>query len=168
MGPMAVELILGIVSLTVGLSGLIYGLVRSFAGKPAARFSVKTPRGTVIFELCKDLSEQERTSLIEKLKQINAAPTAPDKPPTSSKTGFVIADFFLWVVPSIIALAFVSVFLYLILKNQHDPNYTVPKDLKAAMVLILIYFFGMGGSRAAKKGTPLSMEELTGILNQTK
>jgi hypothetical protein len=169
MGPRVDDLMLGIVSFVVGLSGLIYGLVRSFAGKPAARFTVKTPRGIVTFELRRDLSEQQRGKLIDELKHINAAPTAHQhKPPPSSKPGFVVSDLLFWVVPSLMALGFATVYLGLIWEKRDDPNYQVPESLQNTLAVILGYFFGSAANNVANRGKPLSFEEAAAIFKQGK
>ncbi|MGA2939222.1 MAG: hypothetical protein ABSF52_19290 [Syntrophobacteraceae bacterium] len=64
--------------------------------------------------------------------------------------GHVAVEALLLIVPGIIALMFAGTFVYLLIANQGDPNYSTPKELTAAMTTIIGYYFGIGASHAIR------------------
>ncbi len=70
--------------------------------------------------------------------------------PLNNLKGYVTAEALLVIVPGIIALLFAGTFVYLLIANQGNPNYSTPTELSAAMTTIIGYYFGIGTSKAIR------------------
>ena len=71
-------------------------------------------------------------------------------PVNKNLSGYVAVEALLLIVPGIIALMFAGTFVYLLIANQENPNYSTPKELTAAMTTIIGYYFGIGTSSAIR------------------
>jgi hypothetical protein len=81
--------------------------------------------------------------------------------------GYAGVEALLLIVPGIIALLFAGTFVYLLIHNQGNPNYSTPKELGAAMTTIIGYYFGVGAASAINKSKAISVDELNQLLSQS-
>jgi hypothetical protein len=117
------------------------------------------------YELPPDIPKEDLDRLIEKISSDSEIViTKPKKNTLTDDAGIVLIDFFLFIVPAIIALLFAGTFAYLLIAHQNNPDYATPKELSAAMTTIIGYFFGVGATTAANKGKTLTMEEIRGMI----
>jgi hypothetical protein len=112
-----------------------------------------------------DIPMEDLKKLIERLNQIDNIETALSSPKPKDQAGFVVSDFFLYLVPGFIALLFAGTFVYLLVLNRQNPNYATPKELSSAMTMIIGYFFGVGVSSVANKSKSLNMEEIKKLIS---
>jgi len=154
------EIIIVILSAFLGILALILNIYKiRMKRKKKQLYTIKD------LEKLKKILQSEITSLDRKIHdQIKTKNMKPHKE-YRKEHGFFISDFFLYFVPGIIALLFAGTFVYLVVQNQENPNYSAPKELGSAMTMIIGYFFGMGVSSVANKGNTLTEEDVKRLVS---
>lgn len=150
--------IAGILALGISISKLRLKKKREYP------YTIQTKYGKR-YEIPANTSLKDLEKLIEILQRNRDVRIKTKKMKHYKEHGFVISEFFVYFVPGIIALLFVGTFVYLVVQNQGNPNYSTPKELGTAMTMIIGYFFGVGVSSAVNKGKTLTEEDVMRLVS---
>lgn len=162
---MVLETGIVVASMVAGVVGLLSSVAKK-KSTHSRNISIKVGDSESI-NISSDVSEQDLETLLIKLREVRQDQETKSHESTS-QSGFISTEFLLLGVPGIIALMFALVFLYLVVDNQHVQNYSTPKELGAAMTIILGYYFGVGASAAANKGKVLSAEDVKKLIAEDR
>lgn len=154
---MNIEVILASATTLLGFIGIVIGL-RLFLSRKGRSISIKVKIGDTIVEV-NGVKKEDVSKVLEKLTLIEQAEPEKKVRKDNGQEGYASVEALLLIVPGIIALLFAGTFIYLIITNQGNPNYSTPKELSAAMTTIIGYYFGIGASSAINKGKIISIEE---------
>ncbi len=154
------EIIIVILSTSAGILALIWNMYKIRMKKKKEQLYIITD-----LEKLRKMLLSEVTSLDRKIHDQKKTKNMKPHKEHRKEHGFVISDFFLYFVPGIIALLFAGTFVYLVVQNQENPNYSAPKELGSAMTMIIGYFFGMGVSSVADKGNTLTEEDVKRLVS---
>jgi hypothetical protein len=152
-----IEFLLAFGVISAGISGIIAGIKRLFRKK---KVTVELKDGTKV-ELKSDQVTPEQIQVI--LDSLADRPKTSGVP-RSTESGTVVLEILLLVIPGIIALLFAGAFIYLLLQNQGNPNYSTPEELRGAMTTIIGYYFGLGAAKALNSVDTVSASQLLEML----
>jgi hypothetical protein len=165
---MSVEIITTALSGIMGLIGVIVGIKNWVRPKQKMKFKIEID--DKIVDLSEVKSELEKELILKVLGDTKSAGASLKADKTLGKKvnqeGYADIEALLLVVPGIIAILFAGTFIYLLIHNQGNPDYSTPKELGAAMTTIIGYYFGIGASSAINKSKTVSVEELIKQLNK--
>ena len=161
----SLEIILAIASGFAGIIGFGKGLFELRRRKEKRTITISIKGGEKI-EIPADTPPKDLEKLIEKLQQTERIEIDLRTKEHMNERGFVAGEFFLYLVPGIIALLFAITFVYLLISNRQDSNYKTPQELSSAMTVIIGYFFGVGVSAAANKSKTLTSEDIKRLIEK--
>jgi hypothetical protein len=157
---MGFEIVIAIFSAIVGFFGLIKGINTRLPCKNKMTIRLELEDGRRFGFDTTNIKNED----VEKLLLWLTETTNAERSNASKESGSVALDVLLLVIPGLIALLLVGVFVYLLVANQSNPDYTAPKELSVAMTTIIGYYFGIGASTAINKGKTLTPDEIRALL----
>ncbi len=151
------------VSVVTGVIGVILGM-KSYLKPVRKNRELRIEIGDRAIDLSK-MNNLDINKILESIEKIQA-----DKQENADahrrQAGYVSVEALLLIVPGIIALMFAGTFIYLLIANQGNPNYSTPKELTAAMTTIIGYYFGIGASTAIRKSKTITPEDFKKLISQ--
>jgi len=151
-----IETVILFSALSTAIAGIVSGIQRVLKKKQGVNLMIDLGSGKKYEVNSKDLTQNQIADLLKHISD----DVQPKKTTQNNQEGNVQLDVMLLIIPGIIALAFATTFIYLLIQHQGDAGYKTPDELRTAMTTIIGYYFGIGASTALNKGQTVTPEEL--------